>query len=262
MSYGKYESHSAYGSTLLPFICRNDIKENNYFRPHWHESIEILHCLEGEGNVVINGVHFKFIPNTVIVVNSNQIHMIISDSYVKYNCIIIFDSFCKENGIDTQKYVFNTVINNEKISNLHKKMYEDFKNASINPVKIRLNALNLLFEIWENYKCESINTEEKSIGNIKTAIDYINRNYRDNITLDEIAVVSNLSKYYFTKKFKEITGKTFTELLNGIRCNKAISILKSGKTVNEACYSVGFNDPAYFSRVFKKNIGIPPSKYF
>ncbi len=262
MSNVKYESHLSYGSQLLPFICRTDIVFDSVtsIKPHWHESIEILHCIDGEGIVIINGTPFEFKPNTTIVVNPNQIHIISSNTYIKYNCIIVFDSFYKENGIDTDKYIFNSVINSKDISQLHQTMYDDFHNSE-NVIKIRLDALNLLYHLQSKFTSQVANTRATSVVEIKAAIEYTNRNYQDNISLDEIAKISNLSKYYFSKKFKEITGKTYNQFLNSVRCRKAANLLKSGKSLNDVCFSTGFNDPAYFSRVFKKFMGYPPSKH-
>ncbi len=262
MPFGVYESHSKYGSQLLPFICRRDTATNSvgYYKPHWHESVELLHCLAGEGNVIINGTVFEFKPDTTIIVNPNQIHVITSESKVQYDCIIIFDTFCRENGIYTDKYVFNSVIQSHQIGQLHLKMYEDFTNAE-QAAKIRLDALDLLYNLQKNFTTEVLNKKETSVVEIKMAIEYINRNYQENITVDAVAKASNLSKYYFTKRFKEITGKTFIEFLNSVRCRRAADNLNLGKSVNEACFLSGFNDPAYFSRVFKKIMGVPPSKY-
>lgn len=245
----------------MPFICRKDtIKYYSNFIPHWHENIEILHCIDGEGSIIINGFAYDFKPNTVVVLNPNEIHTVTSQGHVHYDCIIIFDEFCKENGIYTDTKVFNSVIESAEICMLHKKMCDSFRESEKpNPVKIRLYALELLFNLCENFSYETFQSTETGFDDMKSAIDYINRNYQRKITLDEIAEQSNLSKYYFTKKFKETTGKTFNEFLNGVRCKKAKEILKCGKSVNEACFSSGFNDPAYFSRVFKKIIGIPPS---
>ena len=71
-----------------------------------------------------------------------------------------------------------------------------------------------------------------------------------------------MSPTYFSYVFKQITGRTFTEYLNYLRIMKAKELLtNSNKTVSGISYEVGFNDPAYFDRVFKKEVGMSPGKY-
>ncbi len=262
MPYGYYENHLKYKSRLLPFICRDDsIQSTHYFVPHWHEGMEILHCISGRGRVNINGSFFDFTPGRTVIVNSNRIHSVISDTpKITYKCIILFEEFCSDNGIDRDKYTYTPVADSTEIARLFLKMHDDFHSGS-SALKIRLDATELLYALTEGFAYEAQSTKEAATEGIKAAIDYINRNYADNITLDTIAHVSNLNRFYFTKKFKDMTGKTFNDFLGGVRCQKAGEIIKSGRTVNEACYAVGYSDPAYFSRVFKKFMGMPPSKY-
>ena len=60
-----------------------------------------------------------------------------------------------------------------------------------------------------------------------------------------------MSKYYFARTFKAVTGKTFKDYLNGKRVEQAMILLRSGEVnITEVCFQVGFNDPSYFDRVF------------
>ncbi|WP_029323533.1 helix-turn-helix domain-containing protein [Butyrivibrio sp. AE3004] len=104
--------------------------------------------------------------------------------------------------------------------------------------------------------------EEKSTDAIKTAKRYIEDNYSKDISLDDVSRIVNISPYYFSKIFKEESGCNFIEYLTGIRIEKAKELLtNSDKSMKEICLMCGYTDPNYFSRSFKKNVGVTPTEY-
>ncbi len=104
--------------------------------------------------------------------------------------------------------------------------------------------------------------EEKSTDLIKTAQRYIEENYANDISLDDVSRVVNISPYYFSKIFKEDSGQSFIEYLTNIRMDKAKELLtESNYSMKEICSMCGYTDPNYFSRSFKKNVGVTPTEY-
>ena len=103
---------------------------------------------------------------------------------------------------------------------------------------------------------------EKSSSIIETAKEYLKTNYAKDISLDDVSRIVNISPYYFSKLFKEDTGENFIEYLTAIRINKAKELLDSSEySMKEICAMVGYSDPNYFSRAFKKNVGVTPTEY-
>lgn len=97
---------------------------------------------------------------------------------------------------------------------------------------------------------------------IKKAIQFINDNYNKKISLEDIASYVGISKYYFSVLFKKDQGITFSSYLNTVRIEKAKQLLKNPQTtINDIVYEVGFNDPQYFSKTFKKYIGMTVTEY-
>ncbi len=112
--------------------------------------------------------------------------------------------------------------------------------------------------------CRNVSTKasEKSLGAVETARAYIQNNYSRDISLDEVSQAVNISPYYFSKIFKEDVGEGFVEYLTKIRMDKAKELLTTTEcSMKEICSMVGYADPNYFSRSFKKNVGVTPTEY-
>lgn len=104
--------------------------------------------------------------------------------------------------------------------------------------------------------------EGEKVALFKSVEQYIKDNIKEELDLEKTASRFNLSIYYFSRTFKEILGYNFSDYVNIIRINKAKHILKNeSMSIKEACYTVGYSDPNYFSKVFKKYEGISPTEY-
>jgi len=98
---------------------------------------------------------------------------------------------------------------------------------------------------------------------IRQAKEYIDQHYMEpDLSLYEIASQVNLSSSHFSMVFSQETCQTFKEYLTTTRINKAKELLRtSSLSSNDISYQVGFNDPHYFSYVFKKNTGFSPTEF-
>lgn len=102
-------------------------------------------------------------------------------------------------------------------------------------------------------------TTAKSLQN---AIEYINENHAEDLSLEVVAQAVELSPYYLSHLFSDELGITFLNYLTRVRMEKAKSLLlNTNMTVQEIAYEVGYNDPSYFTKVFKKLEGRTPTQY-
>ena len=119
-----------------------------------------------------------------------------------------------------------------------------------------------LSKIREATRNVSGNKEKTSISLVEKAKAFIDSNYFNDISLDEVSREINISPYYFSKLFKEETGGNFIDYVTAVRMEKAKELLcTTDKSMKEICSEVGYSDPNYFSRSFKKNVGITPTEY-
>lgn len=90
---------------------------------------------------------------------------------------------------------------------------------------------------------------------------YIAENISENITLDKATKISNISKCYLSSIFKKETGEVFVDYVNKTKMEAAKALIQEkGLKSCEAAEKVGINDDSYFSKLFKKHIGVSPSK--
>ena len=90
----------------------------------------------------------------------------------------------------------------------------------------------------------------------------IEENFRRDISLDDVSREVDISPYYFSKLFKQETGRNFIEHLTEIRLKNARDLLQNSQlSIKEICAQSGYSDPNYFSRIFKKYEGVTPSEF-
>jgi YesN/AraC family two-component response regulator len=117
----------------------------------------------------------------------------------------------------------------------------------------------------ETEECaETLVRDAKAARNyqIQQAQKFIHNNFSAAISLDQVAETACLSKYYFSRLFKETTGLTYPSYLNRVRIEQAKKLLDIGAlSITDVGYSVGYASMTHFDRIFKKLVGSSPSQY-
>ncbi|MDQ2084942.1 response regulator transcription factor [Herbivorax sp. ANBcel31] len=110
--------------------------------------------------------------------------------------------------------------------------------------------------VFVNMKTSSINPL------IKRLLDYVNSSYMEDISIKTLAYKLNTNANYLGQLFKEEMGKYFSDYLNIYRINKAKELLlNKNSKISDISNSVGYKDPAYFYRIFKKYAGLSPKEF-
>jgi len=253
-------------SGQAPFILNNNIKRTAHLcseSQNWHENIEIQFCKEGEGGVLIDGKCHAFSKGSIALIDSNAVHYTFSKTTMVYSCIIVSTYFCKQMGIDYQRLSFVPLLQNEKLSGLFEEICDVYQKES--PLRVaRLSnlLLSMLILIVDDYSSvkRSSGIEQKELATVKKVLLYIRENYHTKITLDSIAEHVLTDKYTLCKIFKANTGQTIFENINAYRCMRAAEYIASGKNVCESANLCGFENNSFFTKTFKRYMGILPSK--
>ncbi|WP_444684058.1 response regulator transcription factor [Alkalicoccus luteus] len=113
---------------------------------------------------------------------------------------------------------------------------------------------------WVRERAQQL--QELESETVPVLIEYLQRHYMEEVTLESVSSYVHLSPAYVSRRFKEVTGSTFIEHLSAIRIEKAKELLAvSAMPLKEICFAVGYHDPNYFSKVFRRQTGSSPREY-
>lgn len=249
------------------------------FECHWHEKIELLYFISGEAVIRCHSEDYTAEAGDLIVINSNELHQgFCRNVRSEYYCIIFDASLlqsrhgdaCEEKYISpiTQKRILfeNLVKSDSMIKTYVDRLVREYTQRQIGyEIAVKATIYELLLYLLRHHVQKTISPAEykakvKNLNRIKDILKYIESHYSEKISLDELGAMAGVSRYYFCRLFKSVTGSTLSAYLNALRVDKAEEMLKSGSAnVTEAAMACGFDDLNYFSRIFRKYKNAAPS---
>lgn len=263
-----YEHHK-YKQAELPFILNyTEIskKRPEYEWSNMHENVEIIFVTAGEAVVRVDGREIVVREGESVILGMNVLHAVGTYSSAGFYYLIVDRSFCRENYFDTNLLDFELLVRDKRLHDMVKELAEAYSHLNDRKfVKqdIRAKVLSLMAYVCGNYAYEiEEGKSDRSLNFIKDSISYICCNFNRPLTLEEVSRNAGVSKYYFVRVFHEVTGESFVKYLNKVRCDYAKQLLlNSDKPISRICEECGFFAPSYFSRTFKKYVGVLPSEY-
>ena len=241
--------------------------------PHSHPYCEIMIVLNGEGNFLCEQTLHIIQKGSIILTNPYISHTEYADKThpdkLEYIVIsltnICFYSKNLEKLLTSQIFDFSSYWYN--IINYIKAIDIEIQNKELyweNNVKNIIN--NLIVFLIRITKLNTYNIDENNISRqshlIKVVKQYIDENYQDNITLDELSSKFFVNKFYLLRQFKVEIGLTPIKYLELTRIEKAKQlILNTNLTFSEISIQTGFNSVPYFSSKFKKITHLTPSQF-
>ena len=105
------------------------------------------------------------------------------------------------------------------------------------------------------------NIHRKSLTSVGPALTHIERHYNQDTTVEELAQMGSMSVSGLEKVFKKAFGMTPARYRNNIRTEHAKQLLHGGYSIEETANITGFSDRYYFSKIFKKSVGLSPGEY-
>ncbi|MBP7175690.1 MAG: helix-turn-helix transcriptional regulator [Thermoclostridium sp.] len=250
------------------------------FSTHWHEHIEFLYILDGEGIIECNAIPYHVAKSDLLLVNGSELHCGYSKSeQFSYYCMIMNPSvLCSSlieicevkymNPIMENCILFQNLIRNDLISNCMQQIIHHFEEReigfelSIKSQIYQLFAVLLKLFVRNTLSESAMEGRKNNLERLTPVMDYIEKNYHKKLSVQELAQLTNISYHRFCHLFKSVTGRTATDYINEIRINKAALLLGTADvTVTEAALESGYTDVSYFSRQFRKYKDITPISY-
>ena len=235
---------------------------------HFHDLIEFYYLQKGEASYFIDDKTFLIEKGDLLVIPPNTIHKTISVNNIKRRrCLIYLDKdFVKEilpYDISILENVsFFHISENDRISAIISDLVQEFSKEKN---EYLMRALICEFLILLSRK-ETLNfslPERKVLSNkITDIISYVNINFVENITLNDISEKFFINSSYLSRIFKKHTGFNFNTYLNKYRITKAIELLNtSDKNITEVALATGFNSLNNFCKTFKSAMGVSPLEF-
>jgi len=237
--------------------------------PLIHPHYIVHHIISGKGTVTMNGTTYEL--------SSGDSFFIFPDEFVRYEadqaepwkyCWIGFKGhrykhLLKSIQITPDQPIIHNILDNELLHH-YSKVYELLTEGSLSS---GLNAVGYFQLIIARYSKER--ELHQLIRSNKTAaqlaiddvVAYINFNYPQQLTIVELADRIGYHRSHLSKLFKQIHGISPLSYLINVRLEQAKLLLAQGISVHQTAVAVGFQDPLYFSKLFKRHIGMNPSQY-
>ncbi|WP_299664619.1 AraC family transcriptional regulator [uncultured Polaribacter sp.] len=245
-------------------------KANHHYRRRKKGSNQFIfiYCTKGKGEVLINDSKTIISPNQFFIIPKRAKHEYKADEsdpwsiyWFHFNGDIAPELYKRYTTTDANNYK-NVHFSKEKIE-LFEKIFNLFNNNNLENQMEYSNLLSLNFVssfIYHDFESHlNLINNDNIVNSIKKfLLDKLDQNF----TLDEIATKFNYSKSYLHTKFKTNTGYPILVFFNLKKTQKACEYLNyTDLSIKEISFKVGFEDPLYFSRIFKNFMGKSPRDY-
>ena len=267
---------------LNMIIAPNRVSYINGFpanRKMLHEEIEIKYFYEGASTLLIGTQMLTARAGDIVVINPYEFHATIdcAEEKGKYHLIMIPLDYFTGSGIEllelrsqllSKRQSFKTLFPDDKrmADILDKIIAEYLEKGAAYQVAIRGLVTELFAMLLrKGMVYGGANSKDNDILHsyelIEPSLNYIRNNYSNEITLETLASLCNISKYYFCRIFKMVTEKTAMEYLRDYRIEIAdIMLINTDRSVTEISELCGFDDVNYFCRCYKAHYGSSPGK--
>ena len=242
---------------------------------HWHREFELVLVKSGQLTLQLNTMEYNLKQGDIAVINCGVLHRGTPLNCV-YECIVC-DLNLLRRSADTPTDLISPIISGQMTVDVLLEADNSAEYRSALSLFGAMRQASTFFELevmsrlfgffFELYKAErvsphKINRQDANITRVSELLDWLEDSIAEPITLTYISSKAGLNEKYFCRIFKEITGKTFSDYLSGLRIDNACRLLLHHKaSVTEAALHSGFSDISYFSKVFKKHKGCSPRQW-
>ena len=256
--------------------------DNKYHTiPDSHDFCELIYV--DKGYIMVNSENFSDIlnENQLIIHKPGETHSLHCIEDVSPDVIIIGFK-CNSTFIDPLSTVPATLNNEQKkllskilndgmsvysppfnvpyTVNMQKRPNYPFGNDQLLKIHLEEFLISIVFDIQSEK--DTAATESTGLATLELVYQYINENYTEKISLDNLCSIFATNKTTLCRGFKKIYGVTLLNYINSLKLKHAKRMLRERKySITEISEQCGFNSVHYFCRFFTKQTGIPPKRY-
>ncbi len=244
-------------------IVRSDMLQ---YEAHLHRDIEMIYVVEGQTKAYLDSVEYVLNQDDIFIAFPNKVHYYQTFTEEK-SFIFIFSTDYLEDfkAIFLKYHPLNPVIKKEELpdefyANIIKILNCHDSDKPFKEEKIK-GYFNVLFS--DIMPCFNfVEKKDDNVDLISSILSYCFENYKENITLDEMAKKLHVSKYYISRVFSEKIKISLNNYINMLRVNDAKErLIKTGDSVTEIGIKVGYNTIRSFNRAFLNQTGMQPREF-
>ena len=235
---------------------------------HTHACTELFYCLSGEGQFFIQGQLYPVQPDDLVIVNPQVEHTELSLNAAPLEYVVLGISGIEVlfGNSDEPYAILNCREQRERLFSLLHMLLAEADHSLDGYETVCQDLLEVLL-IWLvrsstlslQLQKTTVRAENRECAEIKR---YIDTNYRESITLDKLAGMAHLNKYYLSHAFQKEYGISPINYLISRRIQESRRLLEStNHSLSQIAHMLGFSSPSYFSQVFRKQAGVSPQEY-
>jgi len=266
-------------SSLCDQLARNPLTKNLYLiaigyypkalhhkmQRNKHHNTLIIYCTAGRGVVVSDGVTYQVNAGDLVLLPKDQPHQYYADDDDPWSIYwlhvdgLLTDALCQHLAMEQP---VATIGLQPQITAQLESLFS-LRDSGYNLAAF-IHGCHALQQLISYFALLVNNQRSRSDRRIN--LDHIqvlmNEHLHGQLDLATMAQHSQLSKYHFSKRFKELTGHAPVQYFINLKMQHACWLLDIGQQqVKQIASAVGYDDPYYFSRLFKKVIGVSPVQY-
>ena len=244
---------------------------------HWHAYYEIVLTLEGEIDYQIGEKNYCLLPGDLLFAWPGEIHSVLDAGRGSYLIVQIADEFFPQSAEKARllerlsSFHYYPAHNGGELPEMIAKGVLTLRDlfASQDPLRalrMRVIVYRILLSLYDSLGKEELSEETArnphAMEAISKACAYITANCDQELTLDAVAAYAGLSRYHFSRSFKECMHVSFVTYLSEKRIARAVSLLSDPNvTITQAAFRSGFASIASFNRTFRKLKNCTPTQY-
>lgn len=269
-----------HGTWDYPFeVHHTKLSDGLTLYPHLHNEFEITCVIEGEGTFWIDGQEYPVKQGDLLFIPSGSIHLAMKTKSVPaafFSIVFSPDFFCMSMANRIAEKYIKPVLNRSLLFKTHLDGTEQWHKEALQATHqiasfyakkdCELLCQSALLQLWHLFYHHKETIDEKKTFlpslRLKESIDYMHTHFSEQITIHELAAISNMSDSHYSRTFREYMKISPIEYLIQLRVQESAKKLKeSDLPIGEVALACGFHDFSYFGKHFRKRMNCSPREY-
>ena len=235
--------------------------------PHAHNYTELFYIIGGDGQFLIDDEKFPVRAHQLVIVNPNIMHTELSYEArpLEYIVLGIEGVEISIPGTNEGRYCIYTFSGSNKVLNCMQSILREMQEREQEHQMVCQAYMDILVvQLMRNTSTSMTQVADSSPTNRQCAMvrRYIDNHYKEQLTLDLLAVAANVNKYYLAHAYKQVYGISPINHMIARRVQEAKRLLiETDLSLSQISVILGFSSPSYFSQRFRKSEGISPVDY-